>query len=125
MAAATVLDPFSWLAPGALAAAPAAALPTQQSLELAATVHDVTRGAATVLQIIERAWIDREDTDDADKPVTPVISEQMQGDLMRLTITSLSLLADRAMCAITAANEAAAEHGGDQGSALGGTDTAA
>ena len=125
MADATVLDPFSWLAPGALAAAPASALPTQQGLELAATVHDLARGAATALQIIERAWIDREDTDDDDRPVRPVISEQAQGDLMRLTIASLSLLAGRAMGAITAANEAAARHGGDQGSALGGTDTAA
>lgn len=107
MAAANVLDPFSWLAPGALAAAPASALPTQQSLELAATVHDVTRGTATVLQIMERAWIDRDDTHDAGKPVAPVISDQMQCDLMRLTIASLSLLADRAMGAITAANEAA------------------
>ena len=118
MAAATVLDPFSWLAPGALAAAPASALPTQQSLELAATVHDVTRGAATVLQIIERAWIDREDTEDADKPVAPVISDQMQGDLMRLTIASLSLLADRAMGAITAVNEAA-DLSGSSGSRAG------
>lgn len=112
MADATVLDSFSWLAPGALAVTPASALPTRQSLELAATAHDMTRGGVTVLQIIERAWMAREGTDDDDRPVRPAISEQVQADLMRLTIASLSLLADRAIGAITAVNESAAHQGG-------------
>ena len=96
-------EPFNW---ATLTAFEASKL---NQLEGICAARDVTSGVAEILAMLERDEIDAGCEDGHGRPIRRLFGSDVRGNLQRLAITSLRMLADRMDIAIDRANCSAEE----------------
>jgi hypothetical protein len=101
-----MFTPFSWTTPEADKAS------TLNQLSDIKDARDIAAGVAALLGMLEREELDAGCEDDEGRLIPKLFCSVVRGNLQRLTITSLQMLADRMDAAIDRANSSAEERAG-------------
>lgn len=85
-----LFQPFEWIA-----TRPNECMPSNLVTTLASQTRDIAGGVAVLVEIFERDDIDAECADENGNDIPPLIGATDRGDLMRLAVAALKLLAQQ------------------------------